>query len=159
LNDSTCWIDHVSPSKNTCFSSPRPPAVNQFFTLLYLFGAICKKPQNALIASALARNHRFCLITSKDGKIVYANPQFKSLFPNRGNGASVQDWLEAGSVPVDTRSGIVQAMAAGGEGQITLTIEGAWKQKLSLLLALEPIDRSAEFVLLRGREESRAERR
>lgn len=48
--------------------------------------------QNALFASALARKHRFCLIARKDGGIVYANPQFKVLFPGLGNGGSVQDW-------------------------------------------------------------------
>ena len=39
------------------------------------------------------------------------------------------------------------------DGQATLTIEDGGKRKLSLLLSLEPIERPAGFMLLRGREQ------
>ena len=48
--------------------------------------------QNALFASVMSQGSLFCLVVGKDGRIVYANPGFRAVFPGTENG-NVQDWF------------------------------------------------------------------
>jgi hypothetical protein len=113
---------------------------------------------NALFASALARNYAFCLIAASDGTIIYCNAGFKALFPGIDNGHGTGEWLTAGNAPPEDQAWVLGSIEEGTAGQATLTMADGGERSLTLLLLIEPIERPAGFVLMRGREQKSPDR-
>lgn len=116
--------------------------------------------QNALFASALGINNKFCMIMKHDGNIVYLDRSFQSMFPDflKQSRRTLDILLEIGAV---SRNDIEKIYAAVGRGifeKVIFNIKGSNNDIHKIVMSVEPILRPSGFVLLRGREfvESRA---
>jgi len=107
--------------------------------------------QNALFASALIKDARFCLITGRDGVIVYLNPEFVSRFPNMRLGNNIREWLTQGNSPPADSERVIESIGNDTDQKFPISIKDCDGQKLSLLLSVEPIvGRLSGFMLLRA---------
>lgn len=106
---------------------------------------------NALIASALGMNHKFCVIVGQDGQIVYFDRHFQDMFPSfiEQPNRMLADFLEHASVAAPDREKITRMVEQGGRDKVALEI-GNDHQKIALSIA--PIPRPSGFVLLRGQD-------
>jgi len=107
--------------------------------------------QNALFASALTRDCRFCLIVGKDGAIVYRNQALAAHFMTLKPGAGLQDWLAQQKVSSADSARILESISKGAEEELAVSIEDRDSQ-LPMRLSVEPILRPAGFMLLRFRD-------
>lgn len=110
--------------------------------------------QNALFASALGLNNKFCMIIRPDGNIVYLDRSFQEMFPDflRQSRRTVDMLLETGKVSKEERLKISAAIEKGVYEKIVFNIRGAGNQFYHMIMSIEPILRPKGFILLRGRE-------
>lgn len=117
--------------------------------------------QNALFASALGLNNKFCLIIKRDGTIIYLDRSFQDMFPDflRQPRRSIDILLEQGRVSREDSAKIFRAVEQGVYEKVIFDIRGAGNQFYKIVMSIEPIIRPTGFTLLRGREyiESRVE--
>lgn len=116
--------------------------------------------QNALFASALGLNNKFCLIIRRDGNIVYLDRSFQEVFPDfmKQPRKTIEIFLEQGRVSKEETEKVFAAIDQGVFSKVVFNIRGAGSQFHKMIVSVEPILRPTGFVLLRGREfiESRA---
>lgn len=110
--------------------------------------------QNALFASALGINNKFCLIIKRDGNIVYLDRSFQTLFPDfmKLPRRTVDELLEYGRVTPEDSEKIITAIEAGIFDKVIYDIRASDGQFFKIVMSVEPILRPSGFILLRGRE-------
>ena len=110
--------------------------------------------QNALFASALGINNKFCLIIRPDGNIVYIDRSFQDIFPDflKQPRRTIDILLEQGRVSKDQSEKIYSAIEQGVYSKVMFDIRGAGQQFYNMVMSIEPIMRPSGFILLRGRE-------
>ena len=110
--------------------------------------------QNALFASALGINNKFCLIIKRDGSIVYMDRAFQALFPEftSERHLSIATLLGHGQVAAEERQMIFDGIDRGTFAKVIFDIRAADRHFHRVVMSIEPIVRPAGFILLRGRE-------
>lgn len=116
--------------------------------------------QNALFASALGMNHKFCMIIKRDGNIIYFDRAFQDMFPDflRQRHRSLHVFLEQSKVSREDCSKVFGVLERNSYENVILNIRSANNQYVKIVMSIEPILRPSGFILMRGREfvESRA---
>jgi two-component system cell cycle sensor histidine kinase/response regulator CckA len=110
--------------------------------------------QNALFASALGFNNKFCLIIKREGNIVYMDNGFQKMFPEliRERNVSVAGMLKHGKVGAMEKEKIFAALDRGVYDKVIFDITTAGGQFSKIVMSLEPIIRPSGFILLRARD-------
>lgn len=110
--------------------------------------------QNALFASALGLNNKFCMIIRRNGNIVYLDRMFQDMFPDflRQPQRSIDVLLQQGRVSRTDSEKIFSAIERGVYEKVVFAIPGAANAPNKLVMSIEPIMRPSGFILLRGRE-------
>ncbi|MGE3714547.1 MAG: PAS domain S-box protein [Alphaproteobacteria bacterium] len=110
--------------------------------------------QNALFASALGLNNKFCIIIRRDGNIVYLDRAFQEMFPDflKQSRRTLDVLLEQGRVEQDEVNRIFSAIEQGVYEKVVFNIRGAGKKYYKIVMSVEPIMRPSGFIMLRGRE-------
>ena len=110
--------------------------------------------QNALFASALGLNNKFCLIIRRNGNIVYLDRMFQEMFPDflQQPQRSIDALLDRGKVTRQDADKIFAAIEHGVYEKVVFEIKGADGKFVKVIMSIEPIMRPSGFILLRGRE-------
>jgi len=110
--------------------------------------------QNAMFASALGINNKFCLIIRQNGHIVYLDTSFQQLFPNflKQPQRTIDVLLEYEKVSQEDRRKILNAIEHGVYDKVMFNVRDAEGKFHRLVMSIEPILRPSGFILLRGRE-------
>jgi two-component system, cell cycle sensor histidine kinase and response regulator CckA len=110
--------------------------------------------QNALFASALGFNNKFCLIIKREGSIIYMDNGFQKMFPDlsRERHLSIAIMLKLGRVSAIDREKVFDIIERGVHDRVIFDIRGSDNQVNKIVMSFEPIARPAGFILLRGRE-------
>jgi PAS domain S-box-containing protein len=117
--------------------------------------------QNALFASALGINNKFCIIIKRDGNIVYLDRSFQEMFPDflKQPRRTIDVLLDQGKVSRPDSERIYSSIERGVYEKVIFEIRGVGNVFHKMVMTIEPILRPSGFILLRGREfvESRSE--
>ncbi len=110
--------------------------------------------QNALFASALGLNNKFCMIMKREGNIVYLDKSFQDMFPDflKQPRRSLDVLLDQGKVSREDSEKIYSAVERGVYEKVIFSIRGSSNESYKIVMSIEPILRPSGFVLLRGRE-------
>ena len=83
--------------------------------------------QNALFASALGINNKFCLIINRDGNIVYLDRSFQEMFPDflKQPRRTIDILLEYGRVSGEEGKKIYAVIERGVYGKVVFDIRGS----------------------------------
>lgn len=110
--------------------------------------------QNALFASALGFNNKFCLIIKREGSIIYMDNGFQKMFPDlsRERHLSIAIMLKLGRVAAVDREKVFEIIERGLHDRVIFDIRGSDNEVNKIVMSFEPIARPAGFILLRGRE-------
>lgn len=111
--------------------------------------------QNALFASALGMGHKFCMIVTRDGGVIYFDRPFQSCFPDfiKQPARSFQIFMELGQVGDGDKERLNSAIKQGNYDKLSLNIRTAGAVE-KMMVSVEPILRPSGYVLLRGRDET-----
>jgi hypothetical protein len=107
---------------------------------------------NALLASALASKHKFCMVvTQKDGQIVYLNNGFQKTFPKMVplEKRMLSKLLKAYDVAPAKAKAIQAAVKKATDKEVAVEITSG-KVKEKITFKIEAIARPSGFVLVRG---------
>jgi len=110
--------------------------------------------QNALFASALGINNKFCLIIKREGHIVYMDNSFQQMFPDFAGERThtIATLVKHGHVAPEDKDRIFAAIDQGVFAKVIFDIRAADKHFHRVVMSVEPIVRPEGFILLRGRE-------
>jgi len=110
--------------------------------------------QNALFASALGINNKFCMIIRKDGNIIYLDRSFQDMFPDflRQPRRTIDVLLELGKVSKEEGNKILTAIEHGIYSKVLFDIRGVGNEYHKIVMSIEPILRPSGFIMLRGRD-------
>ena len=110
--------------------------------------------QNALFASALGLNNKFCMIIRRNGSIIYLDRMFQEMFPDfvRQPQRSIDTLLQQGKVSREDSEKIFSSIERGVYEKVVFDIRGADNKFTKIVMSIEPIMRPSGFILLRGRE-------
>lgn len=110
--------------------------------------------QNALFASALGINNKFCLIIKRDGNIIYLDRSFQEMFPDfiKQSRRTIDMLLDHGKVSREESSKIFSAIERGVYDKVLFDIRSSDGRYYKIVMSVEPILRPSGFILLRGRE-------
>ena len=110
--------------------------------------------QNALFASALGMNHKFCFIIKRDGNIIYQDRSFQDMFPHfiRQPSRTLDSLLDYGKVSSEEKNAIFRAIEQGDYQKVVFDVRGSDGKFERVLMNMEPILRPSGFILMRGRE-------
>lgn len=110
--------------------------------------------QNALFASALGLNNKFCMIIRRSGNIIYLDRAFQEMFPDflSQPQRTIDALLERGKVSRQDTDKIFAAIEHGVYERAVFEIKGADGAFTKIVMSIEPILRPSGFILLRGRE-------
>ncbi|MBY0406938.1 MAG: hypothetical protein K2Q01_04550 [Rickettsiales bacterium] len=110
--------------------------------------------QNAMFASALAYNCRFCLIMKREGSIVYMDTGIRKMYPDlqQERQITLSNLLKLGKVGAVEREKILDMVQRGQAGRGLCDMRSADNRLHQVMLELQPIHRPSGFLLLRGRD-------
>jgi len=110
--------------------------------------------QNALLASALGIQNKFCLIIRQDGNIVYLDRSFQELFPDffKQPHRTVGMLVNYGKLSQEESKKIFAAIDRNTYDKVVFTIRDFKGDFHKIVMSIEPILRPSGFILLRGRE-------
>jgi two-component system, cell cycle sensor histidine kinase and response regulator CckA len=110
--------------------------------------------QNALFASALGFNNKFCLIIKREGSIVYMDGGFQRMFPDllKERLISIAAMLKHGKVGSSDKEKVFAAIDRGVYDKVIFDIVGKDGITSRIVMSIEPIVRPSGFILLRARE-------
>lgn len=110
--------------------------------------------QNALFASALGINNKFCLIIKRDGNIIYLDRAFQDMFPGFVNTSrrTIDVLLDHAKVSQEDSAKIFTAVERGIYDKVVFNVRDANGLFHRIIMSIEPILRPSGFILLRGRE-------
>ena len=114
--------------------------------------------QNALFASALGIGHKFCMIVSREGMVVYFDRPFQATFPDymRQPERSFDLFLTQGHVGDGDKEKLTTALKQGTYEKIAFNIRCAGGEIRKMSVTVEPILRPSGYMLIRGRDEAQA---
>jgi two-component system cell cycle sensor histidine kinase/response regulator CckA len=110
--------------------------------------------QNAMLASAARLSTRFCLITKRDGSIVYIDPGFQKLFPHfmRSNDRNIETLLKGAGIQRDMVQKIFLMLQQGANDRALLAFKEDNGAPLNIMLSVDALPRPKGYFLLRGRD-------
>ncbi len=110
--------------------------------------------QNAMFASAIGYNCRFCIIIKREGAIIYMDPGIQRMFPDliKERQISLSHLLKLGRVSTVEREKILDMVQRAQSETTVFEMRSADNRIHSLLLSVQPIVRPAGFLLLRTRD-------
>lgn len=110
--------------------------------------------QNALFASALGFNNKFCLIIKREGNIVYMDSGFQKMFPDllKERPISIAGMLKHGKAGTADKEKVFAAIERGVYDKVIFDVIGKDGISNRIVMSVEPIVRPAGFILLRARE-------
>lgn len=110
--------------------------------------------QNALFASATGLNTKFCLITKKDGTIVYFDPGFQRMFPDflKMEQRAIDLLLEIGGATQEDSRKVLSALDKGVFDKIIFSLKTSDGTRAKIILTIDPLPRPSGFFLFRARE-------
>jgi len=110
--------------------------------------------QNAMFASALGYNSRFCIIIKREGTIVYMDGGLHKMFPDilKERQLSLSNLLKMARVPLGEREKVLDLVQHGTPDKILLDMRSADNRAHSVVLSVQPILRPSGFLLIRGRD-------
>lgn len=111
--------------------------------------------QNALFASALGLGHKFCMIVTRDGGVIYFDRPFQALFPEfmKQPARSFEIFLSLGQVGDGDKEKMLSAIKLGNYEKMSLNIRTSDNGMQRISVSIEPILRPSGYVLLRGSDE------
>ena len=114
--------------------------------------------QNALFASALGIGHKFCMIVSREGMVVYFDRPFQATFPDymRQPERTFDLFLSQGHVGDGDKEKLTTALKQGTYEKIAFNIRCAGGEIRKMSVTVEPILRPSGYMLIRGRDEAQA---
>ena len=110
--------------------------------------------QNALFASATGLNTKFCLITKKDGTIVYFDPGFQRMFPDflKMEQRAIDLLLEIGGATREDSQKVLSALDKGVFDKVIFSLKTSEGVRAKIILTIDPLPRPSGFFLFRARE-------
>lgn len=113
--------------------------------------------QNALFASALGLGHKFCMIITRDGGVIYFDRPFQSCFPDfmKQPARSLEVFLALGQIGDGDKEKLQTAIQNGAYERLALNLRSASGME-KMMVSVEPILRPSGYILLRGREENQS---
>ncbi len=110
--------------------------------------------QNALFASALGLNNKFCMIIRRNGNVIYLDRTFQDMFPDflKQPHRSIDVLLDQGKVSRSDSEKIFSSIERGVYEKVVFDIRDGENHYNKIMMSIEPILRPSGFILLRGRE-------
>lgn len=110
--------------------------------------------QNLLFSKALSLGSTFCIITQRDGTIIYASEGIDKVFSNFGyaQAQALGGVFEQGVVLTADRERIMGAIRSGSNDNLIFPIFNRNNEKKDYILTVEPLPRPGGYSLVRGRE-------
>jgi two-component system cell cycle sensor histidine kinase/response regulator CckA len=110
--------------------------------------------QNAMFASAAGLQSRFCMITKKDGAVVYFDPGFQRIFADSlKRGISALDTMLASEgVSEEDQARIFSALAQKQNARVIFFMKNEQGESKKYVLSVDPLPRPEGFFLIRARE-------
>lgn len=110
--------------------------------------------QNAMLASAAQLSTRFCIITKRDGTIVYIDPGFQKTFPHFISTGShtVDGLLMSAEVPEDIYKQISKTLEKQAPLSITIPFKSPTGKPMPMVVAIDLLPRPRGYFLFRGRD-------
>lgn len=110
--------------------------------------------QNAILASAAQLSTRFCLITKRDGSLVYFDPSFQRIFAPymQGGNRTIDVLLENAGVAGDVARGIISKLEQNKNDRVLFRLQDADNEVLPIMLSIEALPRPKGYFLMRGRD-------
>jgi len=100
--------------------------------------------ENALFSSALGMNHKFCLITHREGNLVYVSPASRNslLRSPRQMAMTLTAWFDAGHIQAEEAAAILKAVSGVRQGTRCCHLFGDHHEHRSpYRMLIEPIPR------------------
>lgn len=118
--------------------------------------------QNAMLASAAQLSTRFCLITRRDGTIVYIDTGFQKVFPQfmQSDSRSVDSMMLAAGVPEAILRQISSILGGEASGRFMVPFKSHTGEPMPMVVTIDLLPRPQGFYLFRGRDyiEKRADK-
>ena len=110
--------------------------------------------QNAMFASALGYNSKFCIIIKREGTVVYMNGGLYKMFPDlsRERQPSISNLLKMAKVGTVEREKVLDMIQRGVEDRMALDLRSSDNRTHQLMLTVKPIARPSGFLIIRGRD-------
>lgn len=110
--------------------------------------------QNAMLASAARLSTRFCLITRREGDIVYIDPGFQKLFPHfmQSSDRNIEGLLGGAGIPRDLIQKVFLMLQHGDNDRVLLTFRDDSGQPFQIMMSIEMLPRPKGYFLMRGRD-------
>ena len=110
--------------------------------------------QNAMLAAAARLSTRFCLITKRDGSIVYIDPGFQKLFPHfmQNPDRNIESLLNSAGIAQDIIQTIFAGLQSGEPGRTLLAFPQSGQEPMQIMMSVEPLPRPRGYFLMRGRD-------
>lgn len=107
---------------------------------------------NAILSSAVGKDHRFVMVTQTDGSVLFFNRPFQDVFPDFATAQQrTLDELFNLYNASEQRTDLLAAVHQGQEKRVGVIIgTGAEKKQEPISITAEPIARFPEFMLVRG---------
>jgi two-component system cell cycle sensor histidine kinase/response regulator CckA len=110
--------------------------------------------QNAMLASAAQLSSQFCLITKRDGAIVYIDPAFQKFFPlfMRSDNRTVDSFLLGEDVPEDIIKAVFATLENNVSDRILIPFKDSTGTAMPMMVTIDILPRPKGYFLFRGRE-------
>jgi len=110
--------------------------------------------QNAMLASAVQLSTRFCLITKRDGSIVYIDPGFQKLFPQfmHGDGRTIDGLFTSAGILPDVIKKISTALERYQAERVMMPFKDAAGNITPMIITIDVLPRPKGYFLFRGRD-------
>ncbi len=110
--------------------------------------------QNAMLASAAQLSTRFCVITKRDGTIVYIDPGFQKTFPHfiQTGSHTIDGLLMSAEVPDDIYKQISKTLEKQAPLNITIPFKSPTGKPMPMVVSIDLLPRPRGYFLFRGRD-------
>jgi PAS domain-containing protein len=110
--------------------------------------------QNAMLASAAQLSTCFCMITKRDGSIVYIDPGFQKLFPQflQSNDRNIDGLLRSAGIHKELIVKVINLVEQNTEDRVLLPFVKGDGNPLPIMLTIDILPRPKGYLLLRGRD-------
>jgi two-component system cell cycle sensor histidine kinase/response regulator CckA len=110
--------------------------------------------QNAMLASAAQLSTRFCLITKRDGSIVYIDPGFQKAFPIflQNTDRTIDGLLSGTGIAKEVIHKIILTLQQNLSDRVLLNFREGDGAAFQIMMTIDPLPRPKGYLLLRGRD-------
>ncbi len=108
---------------------------------------------NAIFASAIGDNYKFCAVTRRDGEIVYMNRSFQTVFPHfiEQPRHDLKTLITLSGIAQDDGQKIISMVTDNMPGTLKILIKtGEEKKSESMNVSIQSVSHPRGFVLIRG---------